>query len=705
MNSLIACVTGASGIIGSKICKRLISAGYKVRVLSRQKHFNISGAESFIGDILKEADLKVFMQNADIVFHCAAELKDESKMWAVNVIGTERIMKYAELCGIKYFCYLSSVGVIGKTDLKLVDESTPCDPRNAYEKSKWAAEKLVLRGIRDCKVLVLRPTDVIDERNLGVLALPKRSSFMDFCKVFIKGGECAHIVHAEDVAHAAIHFIDYPLETPQCYVVSCDDEPLNTFAGAFALYDAFCEKKTADNLRFIPHLPFMVPYFLRKLLRGGGNAGDVRYSSKKLMDTGFKFKFGLKEGIRQIALAPDSTEKPPDKPVILTFIGYYLPGNKAGGILRITINTIDHLCDEFDFRIVTRDRDLGEGKAYTDIKADQWQKVGNATVYYLSPRSTTLKAISSVIMRTPHHALYLNSFFDPLTVMVLLSRRFRGTVFRPVIVVPWGEFGWASLKQKYFKKFVFIQIARLVGLYKNVTWRASSELEKSEIIKIMHVRSDAIEVIGDLPIKNMPQNSSAQVFTPPTERKGLRIVFLSRISREKNLDYALRVLRKVKASVLFDIYGPAENESYWKECQKLIAQLPSNVVVNYHGSVKSDHVLSVFSRYDLFLFPTGGEAYGHVIAECLTAGTPVLISTETPWRDLQEDQLGWDIDLKHMDSFVEIIEKLALSSDNERLKNRLIIKNRIGQRLLDPVVMETNRRLFKERMQGENRKF
>jgi hypothetical protein len=42
------------------------------------------------------------------------------------------------------------------------------------------------------------------------------------------------------------------------------------------------------------------------------------------------------------------------KPVILAFVGNYLPGYKAGGILRITVNTVDHLCDEFEFKIVTR---------------------------------------------------------------------------------------------------------------------------------------------------------------------------------------------------------------------------------------------------------------------------------------------------------------------------------------------------------------
>lgn len=387
-----------------------------------------------------------------------------------------------------------------------------------------------------------------------------------------------------------------------------------------------------------------------------------------------------------------------DKPVILALVGNYLPGYKAGGILRITVNTVDHLCDEFEFKIVTRDRDLGDDKIYADIKINQWQQVGNALVYYLPPQSSTLKDILSLIVNTPHHVLYLNSFFDPLTIKALLIRKLRRVTFKPVIVAPWGEFAWASLKQKYPKKFIFIQAARLFGLYNNVTWRASSEFEKLEIIKIMKIKSDAIYITRDLPIKNKPDVVSDLTFIPSTDRVGLKIVFLSRISREKNLDYALRILKKVTAKVVFDIYGPAENATYWKECQELIGQLPANVLVNYLGSVNPNQVVHIFSRYDLFLFPTGGEAYGHVVAECLTAGTPVLISTETPWRNLQADGLGWDVDLAQMDSFVEIIENMALLSDDERLKKRAIVKANIIHRLLDPAVLESNLQLFKRQL-------
>lgn len=363
----------------------------------------------------------------------------------------------------------------------------------------------------------------------------------------------------------------------------------------------------------------------------------------------------------------------------------------------MTVNTVDHLCDEFEFRIVTRDRDLGDDQPYPGIPLEQWQEVGNAMVYYLPPQSETTGDILRLITETPHHILYLNSFFDPFTIKALVNRRLHRAAFRPVVVAPWGEFSWANLKQKYLKKFLFIHVARLVGLYNNVTWRASSEFEKSDIMRGMKIKSDAIQIADDFPLKKIPDIAPDLNFKPSTDREGLRLVFFARISREKNLDYALRVLRKVKARVIFDIYGTTENEEYWQECQELINQLPPNVTVTFLGSVRPTNggIVHIFSKYDLFLYPTGGDAYAHVISECLISGTPVLVSTETPWRNLQAEGLGWDVDLVQMDSFVEIIERLAVSSDDELVRMRATVRASIVKRLSNPHVLETNRQLFK----------
>ena len=378
------------------------------------------------------------------------------------------------------------------------------------------------------------------------------------------------------------------------------------------------------------------------------------------------------------------------KPKILLFIGNYLPGYKAGGIIRNIANTTDHLCEYFDYYIVTKDRDLGDTVPYKDVKINSWEKVNNALVKYLTPEQTSYKNLVNLINETEHDIIILNGYFDVFTIKILIYRKFNPVFFKPVVVASFGEFAWASLSQKYIKKYIFMKIAKLFNLYKGVTWRASSEFEKSDIVNVLNVNPDSVHITGDLPLKNISDfETSFNEFYNPTESV-LKIIFLSRISREKNLDYALKVLEKVKCRVIFDIYGPAENEKYWAECQLLISKMNDNIKITYFGNVKAEDVLKTFSQYDLFLFPTGGEAYGNVIAECLTVGTPVLISSETPWHNLENDGLGWDINLNDIEKFTYVIEQFASISPDQRIQNRSKIKKNIQKRLFDPFVLQSN---------------
>jgi nucleoside-diphosphate-sugar epimerase len=50
-NKLIACVTGGSGMIGSKIVDLLLTKGYTVMVLTRQQKFNKQVVEIVHGSL------------------------------------------------------------------------------------------------------------------------------------------------------------------------------------------------------------------------------------------------------------------------------------------------------------------------------------------------------------------------------------------------------------------------------------------------------------------------------------------------------------------------------------------------------------------------------------------------------------------------------------------------------------------------------
>ena len=136
----------------------------------------------------------------------------------------------------------------------------------------------------------------------------------------------------------------------------------------------------------------------------------------------------------------------------------------------------------------------------------------------------------------------------------------------------------------------------------------------------------------------------------------------------KNLDYLLRVLFKVSEPLEVDIYGPIEDVGYWKICQKLINILPSHIKLNIRGEINSDNVQNIFLKYDLFVFPTKGENFGHVILESLTASTPVLLSNLTLWKS--DKLLGLKAIPLIEDLWVREIESWAKLTTQELFERR-----------------------------------
>src|SRR5437763_11925081 len=123
----------------------------------------------------------------------------------------------------------------------------------------------------------------------------------------------------------------------------------------------------------------------------------------------------------------------------------------------------------------------------------------------------------------------------------------------------------------------------------------------------------------------------------PRKRTGeVSFVFVSRVSPMKNLLAAIEMLSALPGEVLFDIYGPVDDQAYFLRCRQAAAKLPPNVKVCFKGPLPHEEAQAKFAEYHFFLFPTLGENFGHVIVEALAAGCPLIISTETPWSSLQQ---------------------------------------------------------------------
>lgn len=323
---------------------------------------------------------------------------------------------------------------------------------------------------------------------------------------------------------------------------------------------------------------------------------------------------------------------------VLCVLDYYLPGFKGGGPLRTIANMRPLLAGKVELAIFTRDRDLGSDRCYDGIKTDCWIETPEGPLYYASPENFSAAGLQRAMAGRSVMLLYLNSFFGFRSSIQIYHRLRRHQPRLPILLAPRGEFSLGALAIKPAKKRLFLSLCKMLRLYRDVTWQASTEAERADILRQfpsaagrIHLAEDPVEIGPAVPDADRPA---------PSPSGQLRLCFLSRISPKKNLDGLLRALAQSSsppAQIVLDIWGPVEDAAHWRLCQQLMAALPTHVTAQYKGPVTPEAVSATFAAYDLFAFPTHGENFGHVIFEALRAGTPVLISDQTPW---QADRAG-----------------------------------------------------------------
>jgi glycosyltransferase involved in cell wall biosynthesis len=396
---------------------------------------------------------------------------------------------------------------------------------------------------------------------------------------------------------------------------------------------------------------------------------------------------------------------------VFVLCDYFFPGYRAGGPIKSLRNLIEALSSEFVFYVFTRDRDIGEGSSYSQrglVSDGVWTDVGLAKVFYASPSLFSLTLIRE-LRRGQYDLVYLNSFFSPWqTVRYLVYRRLGIIRKGPVLLAPRGEFADGALGLKKLKKKLYLAIGCRILLPKSllIYWHASTGYEAKDIgkIKFLHGKimraGNCMCVAPD--IASVPGRDKSSSFTSGgdgavtvTKKPGqLRVVFLSRICEVKNLSLALKIVSSLSCEVVFDIYGPVEDQGYWDLCQQQITKAPANIRIEYRGFVLPDAVPSTLAAYHVFLLPTMGENYGHVIVEALMCGRPVIISNTTPWRDLAEHNAGADCDLEDDRTFVAALNRYANMGPEAFIESSLCARRYAEMKCKTDEVIAANREML-----------
>ena len=348
------------------------------------------------------------------------------------------------------------------------------------------------------------------------------------------------------------------------------------------------------------------------------------------------------------------------KQKILVFIDWYLPGYRGGGPIQSCANLIAHLNDSYDFYVVTRDTDYCETQPYQGIKSNEWNTLANGTkIFYISNDNLKGSTIQKIIQETEFDVGYVNGVYSLyFSFLPLFYLRRNGA--KKIVLASRGMLAESAINVKKVKKKIYLALIKILGLFANITFHATTE---AEIMDIKNVAGTSSKI---LVAPNLPKKENQKEWFQKQKNVGsLRLINIARIAPEKNLKYALEILERVKTEIEFDFYGPVYDQDYYQECAALIKKLPNNIHVNYKNSIPSELVNATFQNYHAMFMPTRGENFGHIILESLTVGCPVIISNQTPWKNLQEKKVGYDLSLSQPEKFVQAIEKFAAMSQSE----------------------------------------
>jgi nucleoside-diphosphate-sugar epimerase len=180
-------VTGATGLLGGGVCRRLLEEGAQVvglaRSAERAADLAARGVTIVQGDLsLVDGSVEAAMRGCSAVFHCAGVMgpdlgKPRSHFRTVNVEGTRRVAEAALAAEIERFVYVSTAWVYGFDAGPGTNELSSRHPSgDSYCDTKLESENLV-RGFaarRGLPAVIVQPTEVYGPGDRSWTLMPLR---------------------------------------------------------------------------------------------------------------------------------------------------------------------------------------------------------------------------------------------------------------------------------------------------------------------------------------------------------------------------------------------------------------------------------------------------------------------------------------------------------------------------------------------------
>jgi dTDP-4-dehydrorhamnose reductase len=148
-------ITGGSGRVGSYLCRKALSPAREIHATYLSHGCELSGVSFHRLDLRQEAEVRILLDEIrpDVLIHTAAIPNEdaEERLLAVNVKGTEQLVRYCE----KTEAYLAHISTDLVFDGKKGNyrETDAVNPLGLYPTSKVMAEELIMKSCIEASIL------------------------------------------------------------------------------------------------------------------------------------------------------------------------------------------------------------------------------------------------------------------------------------------------------------------------------------------------------------------------------------------------------------------------------------------------------------------------------------------------------------------------------------------------------------------------
>ncbi len=155
-----------------------------------------------------------------------------------------------------------------------------------------------------------------------------------------------------------------------------------------------------------------------------------------------------------------------------------------------------------------------------------------------------------------------------------------------------------------------------------------------------------------------------------TETTAIRLLYVGRISKDKNLDFLIDTYRQIRSSIPDVSLTLAGTGPYLKDLQDNCSSLPN---LNFVGNIPYHQLPQLYNEHDLFLFPSVTDTFGMVVLEAQACGLPALVSDiGGPKEIVRNGTTGYVIPVQSTQAWFDIIQELAVDLRNEASQYRAL---------------------------------